>query len=279
MILIADGGSTKTSWALVYRGKPPVYFESEGYNPYYVDAAYISKSLKIAIPANLPTGEVNLVYYYGAGCFPEAEHILEAGVNGVFPNAQIKTHLDLLGAAHALLQSSPGFAAILGTGCNTCLYDGQNIVSNIDSLGFILGDEGSGAYMGKILLADYIREKMPKPVRDLFFKTYGMDKEAIFDKVYGQPLANRFCAQFAVFVHKYQKDSYFASLIENSFFDFFENLVSRYPDFQSYSFNCVGSIGFHFKEQLQLIAAKFGMRVGETLASPMQALVDYHERH
>lgn len=279
MTLIADGGSTKTSWALVHPGKSPVYFETEGYNPYYVNADYISKSLKTNLPAQIPVDEVDLVYFYGAGCFPEAEHILEAGVKGVFPNAIMKIELDLLGAARALLHRSEGFAAILGTGCNTCLYDGKEIVSNIDSLGFILGDEGSGAYMGKILLADYIRAVMPKTVRDLFYRTYGMDKEAIFDKIYGQPLANRFCAQFAVFIHKHQHQPYFATLIEKSFFDFFEKLVCQYPDFQSYRFNCIGSIGFHFKVPLKAMVAKFNMPMGKILISPMTTLVDFHETH
>jgi N-acetylglucosamine kinase-like BadF-type ATPase len=277
MKLIADSGATKTSWCLVNQDEKQ-YFNTEGYNPYFADTAYIVKSLSENLPENLPCSGVEQVYYYGAGCFPGKDSVLSDAIKSVFNQAEVYIELDLLAAARALLGTDSGFAAILGTGTNTCIYDGEKIVQNIDSLGYVLGDEGSGTAIGKKLLGDYIREYMPQAIIDLFYEAFHLDKEGIFYHVYDQPFANRFCADFCKFVSTHIQHPYFYNLVKTSFYDFFKNLVSRYPEYKGYSFNCVGSVGFNFKEILCEVACDFGMEPGKIIKSPMDGLVEYHQK-
>ncbi len=175
MIVIADGGSTKTNWCLLDDSKKKIYFNTEGYNPYFVDSAYIVASLKKGLPNDIPFHEINEVYYYGAGVHNEEKaNIVKEAIQVVFPQSQVEVGHDLLAAARALLGDQAGFAAILGTGTNSCIYDGSKITHNIDSAAYILGDEGSGSYIGKKLLTDFIRGLMPKDVAEVFFNTYKM---------------------------------------------------------------------------------------------------------
>ena len=276
MILIADSGSSKTNWCLVKSNGEKRYFNTEGYNPYFVDTAYIVNSLKKHLPAGISNNEVGEVYYYGAGCFPGKDFVLTDSLKTFFGKAKIFIELDLLAAARALLGSSPGFAAILGTGTNTCLYDGQKITENIDSLGYILGDEGSGAAMGKKLLGDYIRGYMPGEITSLFYERFHLDKEAIFERLYGEPLGNIFCADFGKFVGEHINNPYFYDLVKNSFHDLFQNLVSRYYNYTSLSFNCVGTVGYIFKDILLDVAGEFGMSPGKIIKAPIDGLVEYH---
>jgi N-acetylglucosamine kinase-like BadF-type ATPase len=276
MILIADSGSSKTNWCLAKADGEKQYFNTEGYNPYFVDTEYIVNSLKEHLPAGISNDEVGEVYYYGAGCFPGKDFVLTDSLITFFSRAKIFIELDLLAAARALLGASPGFAAILGTGTNTCLYDGQKITENIDSLGYILGDEGSGAAIGKKLLGDYIRGYMPGEITRLFYETFQLDKEAIFERLYGQPLGNIFCAEFGKFVGQHIDDPYFYDLVKNSFHELFQNLVSRYRNYTSWSFNCVGTVGYTFKDILLEVAHEFNMPQGKIIKAPIDGLVEYH---
>jgi N-acetylglucosamine kinase-like BadF-type ATPase len=202
MILIADGGSTKTNWCLITDDQKKLYFNTEGYNPYFSSAEYITNSLKENLPADLQVDKLTEVNYYGAGCsVADKRKIVEVAMQAVFVNAKINIGHDLLAAARAVLGVSEGFAAILGTGTNTCIYNGKEIVHNIDSLAYILGDEGSGCYIGKKLLGDYVRGYMPEPVRELFWETYKLTPDDVIDNIYTKPLANRFCAGFSKFVY------------------------------------------------------------------------------
>ncbi|HEY5409075.1 MAG TPA: N-acetylglucosamine kinase [Ginsengibacter sp.] len=276
MIVIADSGSSKTNWCLIKQNGEKQYFNTEGYNPYFVDSAYIVNSLKKNLPEGISHDEVDDVYYYGAGCFPGKDFVLSDSIKTVFCKAKIFIELDLLAAARALLGNTSGFAAILGTGTNTCMYDGKIITENIDSLGYILGDEGSGTAIGKKLLGDYIREYMPKEITTLFYETFHLDKEAIFERLYGQPLGNIFCADFCKFIAVHIEDAYFYNLVKNSFRDLFENLVSRYANYKSCSFNCVGTIGYIFKDILWEVALEYDMPQGKIIKAPIDGLVEYH---
>ncbi|HET7119268.1 MAG TPA: N-acetylglucosamine kinase [Hanamia sp.] len=276
MVLIADSGSSKTNWCLIKPNGEKIYFNTEGFNPYFVDSAYIVKSLIQNLPAGISNSEITEVYYYGAGCFPGKDFVLSDALAEVFGKGKCFIELDLLAAARALLGTKKGFAAILGTGMNTCIYDGEKIIQNIDSLGYILGDEGSGAAMGKKLLGDYIRGYMPEEITQLFYNTFHLGKEDIFDHVYGQPFANRFCADFSKFIFEHIHLKYFYDLARSSFNDLFRNLIIRYPAYQSYSFNCVGSIGFKFKDILSEVALEFDMPMGKIIKAPIDGLVDYH---
>jgi N-acetylglucosamine kinase-like BadF-type ATPase len=278
MIIIADGGSTKTNWCLVTEEGKKVYFNTEGYNPYFSSTEYIIQSLKENLPTDLEKDVITEVNYYGAGCStPEMRKIVEEAMKAVFTKSKVYIGHDLLAAARALLGNNEGFAAILGTGTNTCIYDGKEVTHNIDSGAYILGDEGSGCYIGKKLLTDYLRGYMPDVVRELFWETFKLTPDDINEQVYTQPRANRFCASFSKFVYDNNVHiEYSRNLVRTSFEDFFRNLVTRYPNYQKYSFNCIGSVGYNFRNVLEEVVAENGMTLGNIIRSPIDNLVKFH---
>jgi len=278
MIIIADGGSTKTNWCLVTDEQKKIYFNTEGYNPYFVSEEYIINSLKEGLPTDLQIDKITEVNYYGAGCsVDDKKKIVHDAMQAVFTSATVNIGHDLLAAARAVLGTNEGFAAILGTGTNTCLYNGKEITNNIDSLAYILGDEGSGCYIGKKLLGDYVRGYMPEAVRELFWETYKLTPDEVIDIVYTKPLANRFCAGFSKFVYDNTVNiEYSRNLVKSSFDDFFRNLVTHYPDYQKYTFNCIGSVGYNFRNVLEEVVKENGMQMGNIIRSPIDNLVKYH---
>lgn len=275
MILIADSGSTKTTWCLVEKDNHKTEFITEGYNPNYVTADYLLHSLRTSLPEKKNWGQVKNVYFYGAGCSEDRYTFMRSVLKQVFTNADIEIAMDLLASARALLGHKAGFAAILGTGTNSCLYDGTHITHNIDSLGFILGDEGSGGYIGKRLLKDYIRGEMPEEVRSLFWNAYHLTGDEIIEHVYTKPMSNRYCAGFCRFLSNNQHP-YLQYIIKDSFRSFFRNIVCRYPNYSCYTLNCIGSVAFHFKNELTAVSKEFGMPLGCIIADPMPRLVNYH---
>jgi len=253
-------------------------FYSEGYNPYFVDEQYITASLTKALPADLIAGSVKQVFFYGAGVHnKEKAQILVNAFSQVFTSAEITVDHDLLAACRALLGKEEGFAAILGTGTNTCIYDGNDISYHIDSAAYILGDEGSGCYIGKKLLTDYLRNTLPESIKMKFEETFEYRHDDILDKIYTQPLANRFCASFSEFVNQNLDNDHIRNIVVSAFDDFFTKLVCLYPDYQKYEFNSVGSVGFYFKEVLEYTATKYGMKTGKIWKSPIEGLVKYHK--
>ncbi|TJZ52461.1 N-acetylglucosamine kinase [Sphingobacterium olei] len=278
MIIIADGGSTKTNWCLLDDNQKKIYFNTEGYNPYFVDSEYILNSLKKGLPNDLPLDKVKEVNYYGAGVHNEEKaKIVADAIEALFPNAKVEIGHDLLAAARALLGNEAGFAAILGTGTNTCIYDGNEITFNINSAAYILGDEGSGCYIGKKLLTDFVRGLMPTDVSKVFFETYQLTPDEIIDNVYTKPLANRFCASFSKFVYDNNVNiEYTRKIVDDAFEAFFANLVSKYPNYQEYTFNCIGSVAYNFRNVLEYKATQYGMKVGKIIRSPIDDLVKFH---
>ncbi|OGX91791.1 N-acetylglucosamine kinase [Hymenobacter coccineus] len=277
MILIADGGSTKTTWCLVDAQGTRAFFNTEGYNPEFISTAGIMASLRQNLPAALVTGDVAEVHYYGASVVSATQVATVADAMGaVFGQARVSVGHDLLAAARALLGRVPGFAAILGTGTNSCIYDGARITHNVDSLGYFLGDEGSGAFIGKRLLRDYLRGLLPADLAEAFRAAYGLDRDEILDRLYNQPFPNRFVASFAKFASDHGDTSYCRALIAEVFEAFFQNIITKYPDYQSQTFNCVGSVAYHFRDALAQAAATHGMAVGKIIRSPIDDLVSYH---
>jgi len=278
MIIIADGGSTKTNWCLLDDAGKKVYFNTEGYNPFFVDSTYIVNSLKKGLPIDMPFDRITEVNYYGAGVHNEEKaDIVAEALRQVFSRSKVFVSHDLLAAARALLGDNPGFAAILGTGTNTCLYNGDEIIHKIDSAAYILGDEGSGCYIGKKLLTDYIRGLMPENVRQVFWETFKLTPDDVMDAVYTKPLANRFCASFSKFVYDVNVDMrYTRGIVEGAFDDFFRNLVTQYPGYRDYSFNCIGSVGYNFRNVLQEKVSEYEMTLGRIIRSPIDDLVQYH---
>ncbi|RYY21686.1 MAG: N-acetylglucosamine kinase [Cytophagaceae bacterium] len=278
MILVADGGSTKCSWCLLADAHP-TYFTTEGYNPYFWTTPAIAASLRQGVPAAVRAAPVTAVYYYGAGVLsPAKAAVVAAAVRELFPQATIEVAEDLLAAARALLGHEAGFAAILGTGTNSCLYDGQRITQVIESLGYSLGDEGCGTYIGRLLLRDYLRGRLPGGLMQAFQATYQLGEVSeVLDQLYNQPLPNRFLAGFAKFANDHYRAPYCQQVVAQAFEAFFGQIVTHYPDYQRYTFNCVGSIGYHFREALATAAARHGMAVGQLLEAPIAALARYHQ--
>jgi N-acetylglucosamine kinase-like BadF-type ATPase len=281
MILIADSGSTKTSWCVVNQAGKTREFDTEGYNPCYSGGEKLIEILKPNLPENFNPVDVRKVAYYGAGVYEDNTHVVQDAIRLIFPNADIDVAMDTVASARALLGRNPGFAAILGTGSNSCLYDGEKIIHYIDSLGFLLGgDEGSGCYMGRRLIGDYIRGYMPEEVRAWFWETYQMKWDVLLERVYSDPMPNRYCASYTRFLtgehagHEYLEQQ----IIRGSFRDFFNNIVKHYPDYQKYSFNSVGTIGWIFRDRLAEVAVEFEMETGNIISNPMEGLVKYHCR-
>ena len=282
MILIADSGATKTEWACITRdGATRIGFFSQGYNPNYITGTQIVADIRANLPAALDPGMVEEIYFYGAGVTPMQYPFMEKTLREVFTRAEkVFIAMDTLASCRALLQRNPGFAAILGTGANSCLYDGCNEGLNVDSCGFILGDEGSGGYLGKRMITDYIRGNMPDRVHDLVGKELGMSNEELIDTIYTKPFPNRFCAQYARFISEHLDfDPYFPTLVTDAFRKFFERIVTHYPDYQKYTFNSVGSVGYYFRALLEPVVKEFGMQMGTVLKAPMEGLIQYHTQN
>ena len=279
MILIADSGASKTDWACVEReGDRRIFFQSQGYNPNYITQPQIVEDILANLPGGFPVNEVLEIYFYGAGVTPLQYPFMEETLRKVFTKAKtVFIAMDTLASCRALLQTKPGFAAILGTGANSCLYDGCNEGLNVDSCGFILGDEGSGGNLGKRLITDYIRHNMPDNVYELVGKGLDRNNDELLDVIYTKPFPNRFCAQYAKFIHEnLDFDPYFPELVTDAFRQFFKLIVTHYPDYTKYTFNAVGSVAYYFKPLLQPVVEEFGMKMGNILKAPMEGLVKYH---
>ncbi len=279
MILVADSGSTKTDWVGILPSGEKVSFVTEGYNPFVQSEAYMKDSISRATAAHIDTAAVEYVYFYGAGCQGEKIAVVERVLKEVFGRAAgAEVAVDLLAAAKSLLGDRAGFAAILGTGTNTCLYDGEKITYHVDSLGYLLGDEGSGSAIGRQVLADFLRGRMPAEIRERFVDTYRAQPDSLLEEVYAVQQPNRYLASYAKFAGMDGVyDAYGKSVVLHVFRLFFENLVLAYPGYRQYPFNCVGSVAFHFKEALAEVASKYGMELGTIRPDVIDGLVAYHE--
>lgn len=279
MIIIADSGSTKTDWAFMPDATGSCgRFSSLGYNPNFISASDVRSDILASLPEDFVREDVREVYFYGSGVDGSDVDSMRQTLAEVFSEAEtIYAADDLLAAARALLGDDSGFAAILGTGTNSCLYDGMKVTMKVSPLGFVLGDEGSGGYIGKILLRDYARRNMPADVYAEVDALVGKNVKEIIEQVYRKPKPNRYCAWFCTWVGEHRDVyPYCRNLIMDAFRDFFRNIVTLYPDYQKYSLNCVGSVGYCNKEILAEVASEFGMSMGRVIKSPLDGLVEYH---
>ena len=230
------------------------------------------------LPAGFPVDDVREIYFYGAGVTELQYPFMRETLKKVFTKAEtVFIAMDTLASCRALLQAEPGFAAILGTGANSCLYDGCNEGLNVDSCGFILGDEGSGGNLGKRMITDYIRRNMPQKVYRIVGEALGKNNDELLDQIYTKPFPNRYCAQYAKFIAQHLDfDPYFPNLVTDAFRQFFLLIVTHYPNYQQYTFNAVGSVAYYFKPLLQKVVEEFGMKMGVILQAPMEGLIKYH---
>ncbi len=276
--LIADSGSTKTDWVLTRGSEVVRRMKTVGLNPYLNAKEAIVTALRTELlPAfsSVEIKETLEIEFYGAGCSnDEKKRLISGSIHSFFPLADIVVEHDLLGAAKAVCGNQPGIAAILGTGSNSCYYDGEQIVKNVISLGFILGDEGSGCYIGKQLVADFLNKEMPEALQQHLKNDLGLCKDQIFDSVYKKPLPNRYLASFTKWVDNYYDDfEYLHELIRRSFNDFFTKSIVKYDNHQELAINVVGSVGYRFKEELVEVAKKNNCSIGTVIKSPIDGLI------
>lgn len=278
MILIADSGSTKTDWCVVLDGTPIKRITTKGINPFFQPEEEIQQELTISLLPQLPERTVNSVYFYGAGCTPEKAPILRRAIaDSLSVVGNIKAHSDMLAAARGLCGHEAGIACILGTGSNSCFYNGEDIVNNISPLGFILGDEGSGAVLGKLLVGDILKNQLSPAIKEAFLKQFDLTAPEIIDRVYRQPFPNRFLASLSPFIAQHLEEPAIRALVFNSFTAFFRRNVMQY-DYEKYPVHFIGSVAACYKEILQEAALETGIRIGKILQSPMEGLIQYHQR-
>lgn len=278
MKLIADSGSTKTDWTIC-RGREVIQaIQTQGINPYHQSEEVIAAILTDELMAGLriDIALITEVIFYGAGCANESScDRVRKVIRAVLGLENIAVYTDLLGAARALCGHEEGIACVLGTGSNSCLFDGEKIIANVPSLGYILGDEGSSAVLGRKLLSDCLKNQMPDEIRDEFLKRYGLTQENVLERVYRQPLVNRFLAGLTPFLSEHREVPEVHRLLVSSFTEFLTRNVKQYRR-PWLPINCVGSIANAFAAELKEAAEGLGMEMGVILQSPMKGLVEYH---
>jgi len=278
MLLLADSGSTKTDWRLVDKsGECLVSLKSKGLNPYFLTPDEIKKELGNKVLGKI--SDVNRVVFYGAGCgHPAKAAELAAVLDDLFPSqVPAEVNGDILGAARSLLQEESGIACILGTGANSCLYDGKNIIGSVPSLGFILGDYGSGTVLCRDLIRELLQGNLGADLRDEFFEKYELDQRMILDKIYNQPRVNRFLASFTPFLLKHAANPVIHSIINQNFRQFFEYYILPFrKEEKSIPLKFTGSIAYHFAVYLKAVAEEYGEPIEAIEQHPMNGLVNYH---
>ncbi|HSO85075.1 MAG TPA: BadF/BadG/BcrA/BcrD ATPase family protein [Draconibacterium sp.] len=276
MKLIADSGSTKTSWCLSGENGFTEYFSTGGLNPFFRNTEDIANELREKLIPKI-NAEVDGIYFYGAGIINEEKgNIVRNALFQFFPKAKIEVQSDLLAAARATLGIKKGIACILGTGSNSCLYNGAEIIEHVPPLGFILGDEGSGAVIGRKLVGDFLKGIMPENISDKFKNQFQLTYADFLEGVYKKEKPNKFLSQFVPFVKENIADEYCINLVENSFEEFIKRNIFRYSGFRGQPICFVGSVAFHFQDQLKNVLKKNHLQFNLVLKEPLKGLLKFH---
>jgi len=274
--LIVDSGSTKANWCLI-NGKKKKRFNTQGISPYFLSAHQMENIFLHEVKPVLKNNQPDEIYYYGTGCSTPANvTLVKKTLKKVFPDAKIEVTHDLLGAAKALCGNQKGIACILGTGSNSCYFDGKKIIKNSPGIGYILGDEGSGAYLGRKVVQYFLYNTFEGELMDRFiarFNTHGND---ILDAVYKKPLANRYLASFAIFLSENRGHYMIENIIEDGLNDFFFQHIYKYKESWSLPIHFVGSIAYVFQDVLKEMCINYELEPGKILQSPMEGLIHYH---
>lgn len=278
MILIADCGSTKIDWCVLDGAKDLEHIYTSGINALLMSEDEIRQSIASELVPNIKKYAIDSVFYYGAGCL--FDHICDnvrRAISANIPTAKtIEVHSDLLAAARALCGKKEGIACILGTGSNSCYYDGKEIVDNVSPLGYILGDEGSGAVLGRLLVGDVLKKQLPEELCEKFLKQFNLDRQAIIENVYRKPAANRFLASLSPFLIQNIEEPAVHRLVLNAFKAFFVRNVENYKNYKEIPVSFVGSVAYYYKEVLEEAAKAVDIKIGIVIKSPMEGLVKYH---
>lgn len=274
--LIADSGATKCDWILVGLKKSKK-FTTQGISPYFLSTESITTLLQKEVLPRLKGTVVEAVHFYGTGLsLPVNQKILHRILRSQFPKADLEVATDMVGAARALCGREKGIACILGTGSNSCYYNGKKIVRNSPGIGYILGDEGSGAYLGKKLVQYYLYGIMEEPLKIAFERRFNHQRSDIMENVYKKPLANRYLASLAIFLAENRGHYMVENILEDGLRDFFHQHLFSYKEIKSVPVHFTGSIAFGFKDVLLELCKHYGLRVGKIIKTPLQGLVQYH---
>ncbi len=277
-VLIVESGSTKTDWRLISPDGSISQFKTIGFNPYYQDSSTIYNEIAENILGKLQI-EISNVFYYGTGITNfEKSEIVKVAFQKAFFNADIQIFDDMLAAARSLCLDKPGIACILGTGANSCYYDGKEITEQIKPLGFWLGDEGSGGYLGKELIKKYLRQEFSPEINEKFIKKFGeLTRTEILDKAYNQPLPNKYFAGFSKFIFDNRSHPEMYLIVFEAFNQFFEKNVLKYSHHHSVKVHFTGSVAFYYSDILRKAVVKNGLTLGVILESPIAGLVLFHK--
>lgn len=278
MILLADSGSTKTDWTLVSDNSVPLKFQSVGFNPFFQTEDAIYEGLVAEVKPHIGSGTINKIFYYGTGCADERSgRPVKQALQRLFPEAAIEVNSDLLAAARGLCIRSTGIACILGTGSNNGLYNGEVITESIGSLGFWMGDEGSGGNLGKLLVVGYLQNELPEKLAADFKENFpSVNRLEVLDKAYRQPFPNRYFASYSTFVHKHLSNPYIQNLVQGSFESFLDKYVLKLRSAKSIPVHFTGSVAYHFQEILKNALERKGLQLGSIQKSPSAGLLIYH---
>ena len=280
MILIPDCGSTKIDWCILKGDKLVKQFFTTGVNALLMPEDKIRATFETELKPQVEGSEIFEVYYYGAGCLSEEIcSNVSRSIASVIPSATtISVNSDLLAAARALCGRNPGIACILGTGSNSCYYDGEKICDNVSPLGYILGDEGSGAVLGKLLVGDVLKKQLPAELCEKFLKQFNLDRMKIIENVYKKPAPNRFLASLSPFLIQNIEEPAIHRLVLNAFKSFFVRNIENYANFKEVPVSFVGSVGFYYREVLDEAAKALDITIGTVIKSPMEGLLKYHSK-
>lgn len=279
MILIADSGSTKTEWKVIKDGIPGDSIFSTGINPFFLTGEEIYQLLRKEV-GEISGESFSKVYFYGTGINSIAKGNIVKEAIGRFINCNdIFTGSDLLAAAHSLCQDKPGIACIMGTGSNSCYYDGSAIIANVSPLGYILGDEGGGAVLGRKLISAVLKKQVPASVIDLFFETYKITPAEILENVYMKPFPNRFLGQFAKFLSANIEIEELQVIIKSSFEEFINRNILQYPESGKLPVHFTGSIAYNFRPFLEELLISHELKPGIISLTPMESLIRFHLRN
>lgn len=280
MILIADSGSTKTAWCLISGNQRVKDITTKGINPFYQTEEEIEAELKNTLCQEIGgENKINSVYFYGAGCADsQINNKLAKTLQQVLKSDKAEVSSDMLGAARGIFKRQKGIACIMGTGSNSAYYDGNEIVKSIPAGGFIIGDEGSGAVLGKTLIADYIKNQMPENILAEFKKFYNGTYLDVVNHVYKQPFPNRWLANFTKFMYEKREDDYIHNMIVNSFTLFFNRNIKQFDSWENMEVGFVGSIAYYFEKELKEAAQKCEITVSEIYQNPIEGLIEYHSK-
>lgn len=277
VVLIADSGSSKTEWCYIHDHKK-TKITTVGLSPYFLNAEQIREVIAEKVLPKTLKAPPTEIYFYGTGCSnPENVKAVKKAFKSVFPNAKTNIDHDLMGAAKALCGDEKGIACILGTGSNSCYYNGKKIVKNSPGLGYVLGDEGSGAYLGKKVLQYFLYKTFDEDLMDRFNNKYNLNASAILDAVYKQPLPNKYLAGFTLFLVENRGHFMIENIIEDGFNDFFFNHIYKYRESWVLPINFVGSVAYGFKDVLADLCHSYELQLGKVIKNPMDGLIKYHQ--